>query len=468
MSDRPSSANLLGRALGVLLKERGPGPFRNGRFDRYLSVPTTPGFRVAGWIVASAIFATSLIVWYGMDHGPSGPITPTGDSWESSTPAIAVEHGVFRCAYPASARSSVPPLYPTIAGGILAATGSLFRIGPWVHASACPALGQRANGTAYPEWSFLLTGLVAWPALLAGFVALLSVSGRGGTRFELLGTWTLGAIPAIASAYMQYFHPEDLLAMGMALMAIALAVRRRWVAAGVCLGLACCAKQYAVLAAIPLILGAPRGARARLTAAAAGTGALVLAPLAVVMGKGMLLSLAGRYATTMNGQTLVGQLGMHGDLRLALARGLPLAIAAGLAVLARARLGDDLLDPVPLTALVAGSLILRLVFEVNLYSYYFLAAAVSLVALEVVGGRFRLGTVTWLVVTGALYPPAYEVLVPIQERAALFVQAGVVLSALALALGPLLRPAPAGSLVPASVAAPSTPSLRVPARSAAG
>jgi hypothetical protein len=293
-------------------------------------------------------------------------------------------------------------------------------------------------------------------------------SGRGGTRFELLGTWALGAIPAIASAYMQYFHPEDLLAMGLALGAIAFALRRRWVAAGICLGLACCSKQYAVLAAIPLVLATPRGARARLTAAAGGTGIVVLAPLTAVMGKGMILSLAGRYATTMNGQTLVGQLGLHGDLRLAAARGLPLAIAAGLAVFARRRFGDELLAPVPLTALVAGSLILRLVFEVNLYSYYFLAAAVSLVALEVVGGRFRLGTVAWLVATGALYPPAYEALVPIQERAALFIQAGVVICALALALGPLLRPAPASSLVPASVSTRATPNLRVPARSGAG
>ena len=53
------------------------------------------------------------------------------------------------------------------------------------------------------------------------------------------------------------------------------------------------------------------------------------------------------------------------------------------------------MDPVPLLSLIATSLSLRLVFEQNLYGYYFMALAVSLLLLDVVGGRIRGELVAW-------------------------------------------------------------------------
>ncbi len=47
-------------------------------------------------------------------------------------------------------------------------------------------------------------------------------------------------------------------------------------------------------------------------------------------------------------------------------------------------------------SLVAGSLSLRLVFEVNWFSYYFMALAVTLVLLEATQGSIRRTVVAWL------------------------------------------------------------------------
>ena len=63
------------------------------------------------------------------------------------------------------------------------------------------------------------------------------------------------------------------------------------------------------------------------------------------------------------------------------------------------------MDPVPLLALMALSLSLRLVFEQNLYGYYFMAFAVSLVLLDVVGGRIRGQLVAWLGLLTLAYNP---------------------------------------------------------------
>ena len=50
----------------------------------------------------------------------------------------------------------------------------------------------------------------------------------------------------------------------------------------------------------------------------------------------------------------------------------------------------------PLISLVATSLALRLVFEQNIFGYYFMALCVTLVLLDVISGRIRGELVAWL------------------------------------------------------------------------
>ena len=59
------------------------------------------------------------------------------------------------------------------------------------------------------------------------------------------------------------------------------------------------------------------------------------------------------------------------------------------------RLGPRSLEPVPLLSLVAVSLALRLVFEANLFTYYFMALAVTLALLEVTQGSIRRTVAAW-------------------------------------------------------------------------
>lgn len=69
------------------------------------------------------------------------------------------------------------------------------------------------------------------------------------------------------------------------------------------------------------------------------------------------------------------------------------------------RIGPAVLEPVPLMSLIAASLSLRLVFEENLFGYYFMALAVSLVVLDILCGRIRERLVAWLVLVALAFNP---------------------------------------------------------------
>jgi uncharacterized membrane protein YdbT with pleckstrin-like domain len=126
--------------------------------------------------------------------------------------------------------------------------------------------------------------------------------------------------------------------------------------------------------------------------------------MGLAMGKAMLDAVAGTHATPPGTETFVRRLHLHGVALVAASRVLPLALAATAAFWARSRLKSALCRPQALVALVAVSLALRLLFEVNLYGYYFMATSVALIALDVVAGRLRVETIGWIVVTTAFFP----------------------------------------------------------------
>jgi hypothetical protein len=87
---------------------------------------------------------------------------------------------------------------------------------------------------------------------------------------------------------------------------------------------------------------------------------------------------------------------LHGSALFVTSRFLPLAFTLILAWWASRKLGPTLIEPIPLLSLVAMSLCFRLVFEVNVWGYYFMAAAVTLVVLDVMCGRIRLPLLMWI------------------------------------------------------------------------
>jgi hypothetical protein len=84
---------------------------------------------------------------------------------------------------------------------------------------------------------------------------------------------------------------------------------------------------------------------------------------------------------------------------------LPIVCAAALAWWASRRLGPAAIEPVALVSIIATSLSFRLVFEENIFSYYFMAIAIMLVLLDATRGRLRLSTVAWLATEALCFDP---------------------------------------------------------------
>ena len=260
---------------------------------------------------------------------------------------------------------------------------------------------------------------VAAPCLLA--TALLGVwlvaRMRSAGSPRLARGVTLGVCVAnpITLRALEVGHPEELLGACLCIAAVLLAAGRspardRSVLAGVLLGLAIANKEWALLAAGPVLLALPPGRRVRCLASAGVSAALVLLPLMLVSAGGFL---ASSRAAAAPGASVIFQpwqlwwfFGHHGALVHGLFGALkpgyrvapawtgtishPLVLAAGLALAAslwpRARrraLGEQ--DALLALALV---LLLRCLLDTWDTSYYMLPFLLALLAWEV-GGEPR-------------------------------------------------------------------------------
>ena len=196
---------------------------------------------------------------------------------------------------------------------------------------------------------------------------------------------------------VEYFHPQDLIAMGLALGAMACARRDSWVAAGLLVTCAFLSQQFAVLVAVPLLVLAP----SRRRPAYVGGGMLhrrlrdrdpCRVELVESSGPGVV-----RHREHGGKGTALSTLHLHGALLVFSSRGVPIALSFLLAWWVLGRLGTkSALQPVVVVSVVALSLGFRLVFEQALFGYYFMALVVMLVLLDVVTGRIRESLVVWL------------------------------------------------------------------------
>jgi hypothetical protein len=309
---------------------------------------------------------------------------------------------------------------------------------------------------ARPPWyrSQGAFGILAWIVLMAGVVQLLRAAGAGRGMGEAGVVLGLAALPAAGDGIVQAFHPQDLVCVGLTAIALALVVRRRWVAAGVVFGVAFTCKQFALLALLPALAAAPGWrTRAKLGLPAALTVSAVTLPFFVLAPQATVHSLTAVPHFTGGGGftgTLAGMTHWSETWKLIVARDGPVALAVVLVVVARWRLGERLLDPVALVALTAACLGGRLVFEVLNTSYYLLAVSVMLFTLDVVARRVPYRSVAWIVLMRVFISPLgmHE---PSWTDAVLFLAGG--LAAVALALESLAR-RPFHVLAPAVPAEP--------------
>jgi Glycosyltransferase family 87 len=139
--------------------------------------------------------------------------------------------------------------------------------------------------------------MVAVPCLLAGAAlgVWLCAQMRAAGRPALWRAVALGVCVAnpLTLQALELGHPEELLGACLCVAAVLLASRDRPVWAGVLLGLAIANKEWAVLAAGPVLLTLPAGRRLRGLASAATVTAVVLAPLALISSSGFTASTRG-------------------------------------------------------------------------------------------------------------------------------------------------------------------------------
>jgi hypothetical protein len=400
----------------------------SSRLDR----PRTRLECVAGWVV-SAIAFLAIVALHG---GPS-----PGDATETQFATWAMAHGEFACSY-VSQRGNVQagPLYDLLSAPLTL----LFHVGGSVPFPARAAFGPNCSRlgpaigswwvAAGPEVSTIRIGYFVWLVVAIGVVLVLRASGRGRTGWEIVAVAAVACTPPVFMCLSEYFHPEDLLSMGLLLCGTAACMRGRWGRGGALIGLAIAAQVFALLVLLPLLVLAPRASRYRFATTAAVAVALVCIPLEILTSGRLLDALTGASVTLPHGTAVVGHLDLRGTALVVVSRLTPLLLACCLAAWARARLGPRVLEPQPLLAVLGLSLALRLAFEVNLYSYYFMATAVVLVLLDVLARRIRLGTVAWIVAVTYAFdtkwlPTAIQNDIPISASQVVLVLAGMALTA---------------------------------------
>jgi hypothetical protein len=76
-------------------------------------------------------------------------------------------------------------------------------------------------------------GYLGWFVLAAGIVAVMRSSGRGRNGWEPAALIAVACTPPVFMCLQTFFHPQDLLAMGLILLGVSCAQRNAWGWAGV-------------------------------------------------------------------------------------------------------------------------------------------------------------------------------------------------------------------------------------------
>ena len=104
----------------------------------------------------------------------------------------------------------------------------------------------------------------------------------------------VACLPSVYLPLLQFFHPEDLLATGLALVGVAFVLRDRWLVAGFVLGLAVLSQQFTLLFLIPLLVVAPRTRLLRFVGGTACSIAIIGVPLlAITSGRALTAIVVG-------------------------------------------------------------------------------------------------------------------------------------------------------------------------------
>lgn len=254
------------------------------------------------------------------------------------------------------------------------------------------------------RWSFhsraetptLRLGYLSWLVLLAGVLFVVRALGKGGTRLEVVTVACVSLLPPVYMPLLQYFHPEDFVATGLALVGAALVLRGRWFSAGCMLGLALLGQQFALLFVIPLVFVAPRPKIVRVVGGIVTSLALVALPLLEMTSGRALTSLVIGTGDFGGSHFSFYGVALHSSIEVVLLRFIAVALCACISLWVRGRSNETALSAVTVLALLSTAVVLRLYFEVSLFGYYLMPISVLLLLLEISLGRIRLTYVVWM------------------------------------------------------------------------
>jgi hypothetical protein len=372
------------------------------RLHRWLDRPLRPVSCVVGWCAATAVFVALVSLLGGPSHL---------DVDLSLFATLSIAHGQFACAFPPG-HTTIAPFYSVLSGGVTELGG----IGRSVPYPTQASLGPHCQNIA-PDLTHWWTqahaldaasavGYLGWLALLAGAVAFLRACGNGRCGWEPATLLGLACLPSVWMCIQSFMHPEDLLTMGLCLLALAAARTNRWVWAGLFVALAILTQQWALLVAIPLLVLAPRAGKVRFLLSAFCSGLVVVVPLAVATSGQVVHAITEGAASVPGlGGTVLWDTHLYGRGLFVASRLLPLVLSLIVSRWAVRRTGATASDATALLCVVALSFSLRLVFEEAMFGYYFMALAVTLVLLDVVRGRVRDSLVAWALAIALVYQP---------------------------------------------------------------
>lgn len=234
--------------------------------------------------------------------------------------------------------------------------------------------------------------------------------------------WLVGfmalILPTTWAVWVNYYHPQDLAAVGLVVFGIGLAAKQRWGWAGVVLGVAVMTRQWAILAALPMA-GLSGKNIWKFALGGAATCAALLAPLVLMGGNEDWFTALSASDARSTGNTLFGKFRLDMEIGAArqgpegsnsnwfslLTRVLPVLLAAGLGLLAFFRkLGPASSIPAAslLVPLATSGLALRMVFEGSDYPYYWAPFGILVLlmvpyAKQAWYAAIAIGTFPWLV-----------------------------------------------------------------------
>jgi len=176
-----------------------------------------------------------------------------GHSARSTVVCLSPRETLYR-----SVHCSVVPL---LSGAVEALT----RIGYNIHFPSPSALGPHCSKVlAITGTRPMLLDRSPWLDCADGRCGCSTSSFRTGrSRWEPAGVILVACVAPVWMTLSEDFHPQDMLAIGLALGGVACVRRGSWVWAGVLLGLAITSQQFSLLVFAPLAVVAPLNRRVR-------------------------------------------------------------------------------------------------------------------------------------------------------------------------------------------------------------